>query len=372
MSHIISKILLNRSYGTKRSEVSRLLVYMFTFIIFCSCDMFSFQSEIDLSDQTTPPKLVLNAIIFADREENALEYSRSYSIFDPEYGRNTISYTSGWDGKTYHQPDNKVYHLSDVETAFYVNDVIQNTKVNPEDSITYIKANIKTNDRLKIESKWNGKTINSYTEIPEKPQLEIISHENGQLHLRLKDQANTEKYYRLQIISETEAHLKPEFAEKHGIPHILYKSSSGYETNDPLITWGNPKNDDSDFDVTNFEQNYLQIFTNSLFKGKEYELKLWNLPYVWRIDYYYLNPNDWNSRIQINEEDILRNIDRTYISFQGLSKELYTYYSSISAYTQLNDEAVEPIRVYSNIEGGLGIFGAINENRILVKEEITE
>lgn len=353
----------------KRISILSFLLFLLSFA-WISCDEFLFEKELDLSHLTGSPKLVLNGVIYAGVDTNIVRYAQSYPIFDPDNSREILYRTNSWGDGWYYLNDT-VYYLSDVETHYYIDNQEQET-VFVKDSITYLPATAENGQTLRIEAQWKDQKISASTSIPNKQEFSILNNDPNDVVLLLKDEKGVKNYFRLLVFCEMEVRVRPEVAEKYGLPLVIEQSfQTDYNSDDPVLTWGNPENDDSDFDVTNFEQNYFSIFTDTLFTNSETELRLRfsnnsfiNLRFIEidnEIEYIYLTDNE-----------IEYEVERYYISIQALSKELYNYYASLSSYTQMNDYVVEPIRIYSNIEGGLGVFGAINEQTLLVSETITE
>ena len=351
----------------KRLSIYGLIISVIS-LLSISCDEFIFQKELDLSHLTTPPKLVVNSIVYAGNDTNELRYTYSYPIFDPKNGREIIN-TDYW-GYNYAFINDRVYYLPDVETDFYINEQKQ-TDIFEKDSIHYVRAKTESGQNLRIEAQWKDQKISAVTSIPTQPDFSVLNEDPDNIVLLLKDEKGVKNYFRIFLHHEYEIHFWPKVAEKHNLPpSVSQYYSSNYITYDPILTWGNPENDNSDFDVTSFEQNYLNIFSDDQFADKETELKLQR-----GSNYYY------GSRIEADNEDgyfeieprhIERDVTRYYITIQALSEELYNYYAAFSSYYQMNDYAVEPIRMYGNIEGGLGIFGAINEKTVLISETTTE
>lgn len=65
----------------------------------------------------------------------------------------------------------------------------------------------------------------------------------------------------------------------------------------------------------------------------------------------------------IEEEDI----SHTTVRLFTMNKDMYNYYRSLELYKNAQASFVEPIEIYSNVENGLGIFGAISEAVIIIE-----
>lgn len=119
---------------------------------------------------------------------------------------------------------------------------------------------------------------------------------------------------------------------------------SSYEQVDPMIK---PNEDD----MFNYSENIFQIFNDELINGKTYVLR-----YV--VDRYF------------NDEDDFSHLDadageyyKVNINLRSIPKELYLYYTSAEAfYWNDGNPFSEPIQVYSNVDNGVGVFGAFSSS----------
>mgnify|MGYP003801617687 FL=1 len=112
---------------------------------------------------------------------------------------------------------------------------------------------------------------------------------------------------------------------------------------EPLIY---PFMNDDIFNI--YPYNYFNVFSDEMIPGKGYELNL-------KTDY--------------------RKVDTTYYEFfhptvilQSISEDLYLYLLSFSKYLDSYDDFFsEPVLVYTNVENGLGVVGAINSSKMTVE-----
>jgi hypothetical protein len=129
------------------------------------------------------------------------------------------------------------------------------------------------------------------------------------------------------------------------IPVTIYEADISYASdNDPVIT---PRKEEQDlFDMQ--VQNTYHIFSDDLISGKEYGLTL-----------------------EINH----RRPDTDYYEFslfnfelQSITEDLYMYLRTSSAHMQTNDAFItEPVLVYTNIENGLGVVGAMSSSTVTLR-----
>lgn len=128
-------------------------------------------------------------------------------------------------------------------------------------------------------------------------------------------------------------------------PVTIYESDCSYaSSNDPVIT---PRKEEQDlFDMQ--IQNTYHIFSDELIAGKEYALTL-GINHRWPDTYYY--------------EFSLFNFE-----LQSITEDFYMYLRTSSAHMQTNDAFItEPVLVYTNIENGLGVVGAMSSSTVTLK-----
>lgn len=353
------------------------LIYVFSLFLF-SCEI---EKEIDLSHLTSTPGLVLNAVIHSEKKINEIFYSQTFTLFDTIYSRPAV------DEGDYYKKQELLYKASlipDVNSSVYINGQLSsNVFPDMKDSITYLKDLIKPGDRVEIKAWHKEREISSSFIMPDKPEITAIdtsafflkkyqghilnvwNKDMLRVWVTLQDKPGIKNYYRIFIDIESEEHIDPEFAAENNIPEIIYTYESGVESEDIVITQGNPKNDSSDFDLTEFEQNIFNIFTDDLFNGQEYKLDVFTLLYPDLPHIYEFPDESW---VWINEHIILRKVTHT-LRIQSITEDYYNYLSTLSKATQLSWEFIEPVKVYNNIDGGCGIFGAVNEIKIKVLEQ---
>ena len=129
------------------------------------------------------------------------------------------------------------------------------------------------------------------------------------------------------------------------VPVTVFESDRSYASdNDPVIT---PRKEEQDlFDMQ--INNTYHIFSDELISGREYALTL-----------------EMNNRLP----------DTDYYEFsvfnfelQSITEDLYMYLLTTSAHMQTNDAYItEPVLVYTNIENGLGVVGALSSSAVTLK-----
>jgi len=95
-------------------------------------------------------------------------------------------------------------------------------------------------------------------------------------------------------------------------------------------------------------QNEYQIYTDELYNGKTVDLKLSFGAYTY-YDY---------------EQELLNSTTSIQVQLQNISPAYYLYLKTFSEYNNSIDFFSEPIQVFSNVSGGMGLFGAYSSNVI--------
>ncbi len=192
----------------------------------------------------------------------------------------------------------------------------------------------KTNKKYQIKVNTpKFQNITAFDYIPSKPNLISTSlqknaytdeegYDMGQLTIEFQDNPNKKNYYEvLLIVKETNRPYAPYYDEKNNDPVLLNEESLAYE----------PES---------------LVFSDELLNGSTYKLK-------------------------INYSSIEDNLDLK-IYFRHITKNYYNYKKRliIHLYNQEHDiwEGVgEPISMYTNIEGGYGIFAGYSEITKILK-----
>jgi hypothetical protein len=100
--------------------------------------------------------------------------------------------------------------------------------------------------------------------------------------------------------------------------------------------------------------SYNHEFTDELFNGKEYNLKLTFSTNS--FEYKDKNVNPWQKE---QKTPIKREL---YIEFQSISESYFKYIRSRSASASTIEFFSEPVQIYSNIKGGIGILGSYSNS----------
>jgi hypothetical protein len=167
----------------------------------------------------------------------------------------------------------------------------------------------------------------------------IFEEYTGEVKIKVKfrDPAETDNYYRLTARALTGTYLgKPEVPYDPFFPVTVYDSDIGYGAlSEPLIA---PQQEDDMFGM--YLRNDFNLFLDELINGKEYSLTL---------GYNYSRP------LSIDHYEFIH----AYFSLHAITRDIYLYLQSYSAQRQTIDNFLaEPVPVYTNVTGGLGVVGA--------------
>lgn len=227
-------------------------------------------------------------------------------------------------------------------------------------------------DHIVVTASMSTKKVSTETVVPDKPQIEIISHEvipenpyqemNGLTNLtdtivrltcRIKNTGG-EHYYRLRVRNEGYYYEETNSDYWNGekwerLVYSTYLLQDIYFSDDELF-----------FDnriTKNFggwPAYFSNVFDNSLMKGSDYTFTI-DSPKAF-MTYRYLT-------------DVARGKlpfipDRVMVELQAISPEFYRYLKSVQLYRITEADAYsEPLPIYSNVEGGWGILGALSYDR---------
>jgi len=304
------------------------VLFIITSMIITSCQ---FERYVDIDVPDIEPHLVLNSLLFTDKDSSFFYITKSRSTFLTQY--NT------WWGLN----KDKFEYIEDADFHLLINDVSCKLNYSKKDSAYLYLSKLKPDDNIEIVVNQAEGELRSKTTLPLPPSIlsvdtvKVNKTINGtarellQFKVKIKDYPDQANYYRL-IVNI--------WASWYGSWY-----NPDYYTEDPVLTQGMPNDDENaDFDFIKYPTNYLSIFRDKLFEGGEYTLTFF-------IDYPYVAIGD-----EYSEKGIVS------VKVQSITEDLYNYYFSLqrNKFMQDNDYN-EPIVIFNNIQGGLGILGASNE-----------
>ncbi len=150
------------------------------------------------------------------------------------------------------------------------------------------------------------------------------------LILKFNDDTNKQNFYRLVVYIKTYTSIKVTNNYTFSFDDIV----SGNTSNDTI---GPP---------TSLASNKFNVFNDDLFNGKQYALKF---------------SVDDNKDSYLSGKSPLVVKKELYIDLQSISRNYYLYLQTRSN-ARNNSFFSEPVQVYTNIDGGIGILGSYTSN----------
>jgi len=335
---------------------------LFSAIIFSACE-----KTIDFKSGEIAPRMVVNSVFVAGSKYKYVRVEKSRSILnDNEYfeslpNANVKLYEDG-------EFITELAYMSVVDT--FVDQLEYGVvKEYPYEAGYYLDSafTVKSGSTYRLEVSGEGfEPVFCETTVPYPVKLNSLDFEiektpsdNYNLYaqtfnLNIADSKSEDNYYRIQVTQTHGIELSRLFANYYGygyggsayaddtdttvtdtIVQQLY-INSGVNSNDPVLTrYSNGDLFDSENDF-----NSYSFFTDELMGSEDYNLSFW--------------------LTSVNEirDDLGEYIDAT-ATVLNISKELYYYSRSKTQQSNAIDNAfAEPVPVYSNVNGGMGIFGS--------------
>ncbi|MBQ6038244.1 MAG: DUF4249 family protein [Bacteroidaceae bacterium] len=233
-------------------------------------------------------------------------------------------------------------------------------------------------DHIVVAVSAEGQELRAETAVPSKPKIEILNHEvidqnpyqdrNGlyggtdtimRLTCRISD-IGGEQYYRLRIRSEKKElysftdvyNDKEEYTLSNYMQDVYFSDDELFYDTRLTTSMGG------------WATNFSTVFDNSLMRNGSYTFtvdspKAGNTSGIIR---------DWDW-FAINWKTLGSDIPpRVMVELQAISPELYQYIKSVQLYrVTAEDVYAEPIKIFSNVQNGWGIFGALSYDRHFVE-----
>jgi hypothetical protein len=262
------------------------------------------------------PSLVVNSY-FSEDEKWQVNLSQSHHILDvadPAYVNNASVQISGSDGSFFY-----LYYDS-LENGNYIND-----SITPKANVTYTIEAFAPNYEAVSASDYAPSKADIINEKLDTIIPTLNNPADHKLTFTINDNPNEENYY---VFFMAIPYFYWGEEESDTFLHI------GFISNDPIMEY-EVKYSYSDF-LSTSQINYVErvFFSDELFNGSS------------RIFEFY--PEEYFSYYEV---------DNLFFYILSVSKTYYLY--EISAYKQIdtkNNIMAEPVKVYNNIEGGMGIF----------------
>lgn len=169
-----------------------------------------------------------------------------------------------------------------------------------------------------------------------------MTNYNLELGLRIKDPAQQKNYYRLSIL------YNEEYSEwdyrNYYYTYFTLKGVSNETSGNNLLSL-----------IDEESQKEFHLFPDDLFDGKEIVIRFNLNEYVLERAPGNIDPNP---KAQISY----------IVNLQSINRETYLFLKSKDASQEvINNVFTEPVQIYSNIQNGIGIFGAITNNKKVLK-----
>lgn len=236
----------------------------------------------------------------------------------------------------------------------------------------------KEGDHIVVKTTSSGQELRSETVVPQKPKIELLSHEvlaenpyrevEGYMFktdtiMRITCRINKQQgqqYYRLRVRSERDVYGKSGYIGEDGKPAFVDKNYYAYQMQDVYFS------DDEIFvdkrlskGFGGWKPYFSNVFDVSKINSTSHTIVV-DSPKMPRILFGIMtspsNPESTPLPPQV------------MIELQAISPELYHYLKSAELYRlTYNDTYAEPVQIYSNAEGGWGIFGALSYDRHFVE-----
>ncbi|MDR2622328.1 MAG: DUF4249 domain-containing protein, partial [Dysgonamonadaceae bacterium] len=135
--------------------------------------------------------------------------------------------------------------------------------------------------------------------------------------------------------------------------HVCYSSGEVFDkvigyTSDDMVFRTN--------DLISFNNGNSQLlypFSDELFDGKKYSLKIKAASNYWNYDF----PGYWNYDFPAGKDYSKITGQEIQVTLRSLSPSYYLYLKTRGATNSAPDFFMEPVQIYTNIKGGIGIFG---------------
>ncbi|MBR3626909.1 MAG: DUF4249 domain-containing protein [Bacteroidaceae bacterium] len=355
-------------------------ILSFSFVLLaCACER-----TIDFNPpEEATSDVVINAVAVADVSfsvylNRAYPVTNSPSMQHMDFGSSLRINNDGYSFDYQHDNYRKETAITNAQVQVVVNGKATYDMELNEKNLRYTSAYVPhVGDRIKVKAITEETELYAEIVVPEKPKIEISSYEvipenpykelNGmsfgidtimRLTCKIHDSDGV-NYYRLRVRSERDGH-----------------SAAAINTND-FISWIDThyamqdiffSTDELFIDnrlTTNFggwQAGFSNVFDNKLMSGRDYSFVVESPK----------QRNTWPSYGRITSETEISDKPllpaRVMVELQALSPELYRYLKSVELYRiTVSDDYAEPIQIYSNVQNGWGILGALSYDRHFVE-----
>jgi hypothetical protein len=317
------------------------------FVIF-ALGFFSCEKEIQFKGEVVEPKMVVNGFLSPDSTV-MIHLSASRFFLSNEYDFRNINdavvllWKDGvivevlrsvgdghYVGDYYPKVGDKLRIMA---TAPGFDDIDCETEIVPPPAIQAVDT---LSTRFEVNDYWDG--------YGQEEVIGYYGYEGYDLTVRISDPPHVSNYYRLFL------YIRNYYSDGN-----YYDEDVWFESDD--LVFGSLSGD-----LFESEENRNDVFSDELFDGSEYRLKL-NYEHYFSVD-----NSSWYEEEYPNPKLIRRELN---VELQGLSRSLYLYLKSRSASENGDDLGgffSEPVQIFSNVNGGIGVLGSYT--RTIYKVEL--
>ncbi|MBR3717322.1 MAG: DUF4249 family protein [Bacteroidaceae bacterium] len=268
--------------------------------------------------------------------------------------------------------------VKDAQVSAEVNGQQTYTLTFDESSYGYTSDYVpKEGDRIVVKAAAGGQELHTETTVPQKPEIEILSHEvlaenpyretEGYIFwtdtiMRISCRINKQQgqqYYRLRVRSERDVigwwHRSSEDGtEISGYNFDGYQMQDVYFSDDKIFV---DKRLSKGFG--GWKPYFSNVFDDSLINSGGY---------TFTVDSPKMPKKLFGVMTSTSNQEHGPLPPQVMIELQAISPELYHYLKSVELYhLTYNDAYAEPVQIYSNVQNGWGIFGALSYDRHFVE-----
>lgn len=339
-------------------KIKYIIALLFVAILFCNCE-----KTIDFEGKNMEPKIVVNGVLSPNQIISATISTSRSLLSEKKYFESLENATADL-----YVDDVFVETLNyegriDTVVEYLQYDVIRKNPYNKGSYVGHTIAETGKTYRLEVSSA-NLKSVSCETTIPFPVEIialdtfkEIYTSEYGTheiLHttMRFKDPENKVNYYRVQL-DVTQGNVLTHYNNNNEyveIPDTILVQNSygnGVDNSDPIYKAS--ENEANDI-VMGAPTNSYSIFDDSQINGNEYELKT-------RL-----------SSHTMDEELMAKgNFIKRKLKLFSLSKTYFDYLNTCNYHYWYSDDYFsEPVPVYSNVKGGMGIWGSSSSSEFII------
>lgn len=261
-------------------------------------------------------------------------------------------------------------NIDEAQVQLFANGMLIDEMTNTSEGNYISNSIVEENTKYEIRAVKNGyASVSAKCNTPQAPEATIqkikaigyvfsnslYSFEGLRFTIKIND-PKEENYYRIKVFALQRIRIEKNNESSPGeIKHertydTIFWNETAFESKDPLISI------DYD-DFSNEPENYYRVFTDETFNGESYLLNL-------TTRFRYGSTEKWH-------RDSIR---LTYkVQLQEITKGMFLYYKSHVAQNWYEEDPfAEPVQLYSNVENGAGIVGAIASKDLFMKTEYIE